>query len=157
MMSGALAERIAQEHAAVSGGLPASVVSAERRLLAIEAIASVGLPTSRDENWKYANLRPVEKTSFRSVANLPRQKVAAADLPPALASHSRFVFVDGIFSAELSARSSPTGITVRSAASSVTSAVDAAVQPNRPPAGSNASRMPAPLLPGSFQTTGLRC
>ena len=117
-MSGALAERIAQEHAAAKVGLPSSVVSAERRRGAVEALASRGLPTTRDENWKYANLRPVEKTAFTSVAIQSRGKVALSDLPAAVANYARYVFVDGVFAAELSATSSPNGVTVRAAASS---------------------------------------
>ena len=119
-MSGALAERIVQEHAAAKVGLPSSVVSAERRRGAVEALASQGLPTTRDENWKYANLRPVEKTAFTSVAIQSRGKVALSDLPAAVANYARYVFVDGVFAAELSATSSPAGVTVRAAASSGT-------------------------------------
>jgi Fe-S cluster assembly protein SufD len=115
-MSGALAERIVAEHAAASGALPSSVVSAEHRRSAVEALASQGLPTTRDENWKYANLRPVEKTRFGSVASRSIGKVTLADLPAVVAGYARFVFVDGFFSAELSDTASPAGVTVKSAA-----------------------------------------
>ena len=49
-------------------------------------LSEKGIPTSRDENWKYANLRPLEKVKFappvagsRETANL-----TAVDLPEAL-------------------------------------------------------------------------
>jgi Fe-S cluster assembly protein SufD len=118
----ALSERIAQEHAAATaasgGGLPSSVVSAARRSRALEALRASGLPTTRDDNWKYANLRGLEKNSFRSVAVESRRKVAASDLPPAIAGYARYVFVDGAFAAELSATAAHAGVTVRSVASS---------------------------------------
>jgi Fe-S cluster assembly protein SufD len=114
-MSASTAERIAQEHAAVSSALPSSVVSAERRRQAAEALAAKGLPTGRDENWKYANLRPVEKVRFSPPAPAARAPLSAADLPPAIAGYSRYVFVDGVFAPELSASGTPDGVSVRAA------------------------------------------
>jgi len=101
----------------VSGALPSSVVSAERRRHAAEALASKGLPTGRDENWKYANLRPVEKVRFAPPAGAAHAQLSAADLPPAIAGYSRYVFVDGVFAPELSASSTPEGVSVSAAAS----------------------------------------
>ena len=116
-MSAVLSERIAQEHAAASGALPSSVVSAERRARAVETLRVAGLPTTRDENWKYANLRALEKNAFRSVATESRGKVALSDLPAAVADYARYVFVDGVFAPELSATTDRAGVTVRSGAS----------------------------------------
>ena len=128
MAASALADRIVQEHAASSGALPSSVVSAERRRAALEVLSSRGLPTTRDENWRYANLRPLEKTTFRAVASSAQTKVALTDLPPTIAGYSRYVFIDGAFAADLSARRTPEGITVRSGASSEVAAIDAAAR-----------------------------
>jgi Fe-S cluster assembly protein SufD len=127
-MSGALAEKIVSEHAAASGGLPSSVVSAERRRVAIEALSAKGLPTTRDENWKYANLRTLDKNAFRSVAVEARRTVALSDLPPVVAGYARHVFVDGVFTPELSTTDTQTGVTVRSAASSGASTENAVSQ-----------------------------
>ena len=43
--------------------------------------SAAGLPTTRDENWKYANLRPLERAALRC---RPRRAAAvtAAQLPP---------------------------------------------------------------------------
>src|SRR6185503_5671130 len=116
-----LSDRIVQEHAAAaaaSGGLPSSVVSAEQRARAIETLRATGLPTTRDDNWKYANLRVLEKNAFRSVATSSRRKVAPSDLPAPIAGYARYVFVDGAFAAELSAATAHAGVTVASVASS---------------------------------------
>ncbi len=50
------------------------------------------LPTNRDENWRYANLRPLAKARPEAVEI---SAVAALDLPPSLPGHERWVFIDG--------------------------------------------------------------
>ncbi len=108
-MSVALATRIAEEFAASveSGG-------DERRRLAIQELTERGLPTSRDENWKYANLRPLEKVRFAPPARQTAPAVAAQDLPAPIEGYARYVFVDGQFASALSAQQAHTGVSVRS-------------------------------------------
>src|ERR1700681_2352797 len=106
-MSTTLPARIADEFAAVSGALPASVVSAERRRLAIATLRAQGLPGARDENWKYANLRALERVRFTPADTVPASQttaegLSAADLPAPLAGYVRYTFVDGAFAPELS-------------------------------------------------------
>jgi Fe-S cluster assembly protein SufD len=111
-MSAALSDRIVQEHAAERERLPSSVISTERRRRAIEVIAAKGLPTTREENWRYANLRPVERVRFTPATP---SGITAADLPPPLANYARYVFVDGVFAKELSASGTQTaGVTLTS-------------------------------------------
>ena len=89
-MASSLATRIAEEHAAAAASLPADVVSRERRRSAIDTLAAEGLPTTRDENWKYANLRPLDKVRFAprvgagatTAGSSP--SVTLADLPAAV-------------------------------------------------------------------------
>ncbi len=52
----------------------------------------IALPTQRDENWRYANLRPLAKASVEAVA---QRDPPAVELPPPLAGFERWVFVDG--------------------------------------------------------------
>jgi Fe-S cluster assembly protein SufD len=117
-MAASLATRIAEQHAAAAASLPGDVVSRERRLSAIETLSVEGLPTTRDENWKYANLRPLEKVRFAPLAGAASADatapapVTAADLPPAVAGYARYVFVDGVFVPALSAAVGKSGITV---------------------------------------------
>ncbi len=115
-MAGSLATRIAAEHAAAAASLPGDVVSSERRRSAIAALAAEGLPTTRDENWKYANLRPLEKVRFSPRVGVggASPSVTPADLPTAIEGYARYVFVDGVFSASLSSAVGKTGITVTS-------------------------------------------
>ncbi|MEJ0087701.1 MAG: SufD family Fe-S cluster assembly protein [Pseudomonadota bacterium] len=61
----------------------------------------VTMPTNRDENWRYANLRPLAKAKVDAVADTA--PVPAIPLPPILPGYERWVFVDGRFDAGLSA------------------------------------------------------
>ena len=115
-MASALATRIAAEHAAAADSLSADVVSRERRRAAIETLSVEGLPTTRDENWKYANLRPLEKVKFAPPASGAQAGagLTAADLPAAIEGYARYVFVDGVFAPALSSAVTKQGIAVRS-------------------------------------------
>jgi Fe-S cluster assembly protein SufD len=135
-MASSLATRIAEEHAAAAASLPADVVSRERRRSAIDTLAAEGLPTTRDENWKYANLRPLDKVRFAPLPEAARENLAAlspvklADLPPPIEGYARYTFVDGVFVPALSAAVGKDGITVtalHAPASSSTTAAAIAV------------------------------
>jgi Fe-S cluster assembly protein SufD len=105
-MSTALTARIIEEHATAARALPSSGTAADRRRAALAVLTAQGLPTSRDENWKYANLRTLERLRFvpaASSAAATTQAVSAADLPAALPACARYVFVDGLFAPALSA------------------------------------------------------
>ncbi len=100
-MSTSLTARIVEEHASAAAALPPAGATAARRRTAIAALSASGLPTSRDENWKYANLRPLERLRF--IPAPPAPPLAATDLPAAIPGFARFVFVDGAFAPALSA------------------------------------------------------
>lgn len=55
---------------------------------------SIELPTNRDENWRYANLRPLSKSKREAVAT-HAAPLAPIALPAALPDYERWVFVDG--------------------------------------------------------------
>lgn len=101
----ALAERLTAEHAGTAAALAEPAAGADRRRRALEALLASGLPTSRDENWKYANLRPLEKLRYlpASAAGTAAAPVTAAVLPAALPDYARYVFVDGVLAPALSA------------------------------------------------------
>ena len=114
MSGGALIERIAAEHAAAEESLPSVVVTRARRRHAIAALIARGLPSTRDENWRYANLRSLERARFVPRASAPPEW-PADELPRALPGFSRYVFVDGVFAPALSAAPLPGGrVSVRS-------------------------------------------
>lgn len=77
---------------------------ARLRESALARFTASGLPTPRQESWKYTSLRPLEKVGF-GAAGAPRACVSidrAPSLLPAASEHHRLVFVDGQHRADLS-------------------------------------------------------
>lgn len=71
------------------------------------------LPTSRDENWRYANLRPLERVSF--AAARPRAHgIDVSALPATIRGYARYLFVDGMLAPQLSTPLQQSGISVES-------------------------------------------
>lgn len=72
---------------------------------AVERFAELGFPTSRDEDWKYTSLAPLEKFRFRPLLDgAPEEPAPELIARFALGEASnRLVFVDGRHSAKLSA------------------------------------------------------
>jgi Fe-S cluster assembly protein SufD len=97
-MATPLTMRILEEYASVPAHATAD--GAARRL-ALQTLQAHGLPTARDENWKYANLRVLERQRFLPAA--PAAAAAAPPLPGPLAGFSRYVFIDGVLNPALSA------------------------------------------------------
>jgi Fe-S cluster assembly protein SufD len=108
-MSAALATRIAEDFAAASHAL-----DDPQRRRAMQALAERGLPTSRDENWKYVNLRPLEKVRFTPPTGEALSAITAQDLPPPIERYARYTFVDGVFTPALSTPTTHAGVGVRS-------------------------------------------
>lgn len=103
-MSSTLTARIAQEHEMSLAGVSRADVSARHRTRAMELLGARGLPVSRDENWKYANLRALERAKFApAAAATAPPAIPAEQLPEAIANYRRYVLVDGIFAPALSA------------------------------------------------------
>ena len=102
----ALTDRIAADFASTAHEPPGSGQAAVRRRAALEALTSGGLPGSRDENWKYANLRSLERARFIPAPPAPAL-AALGDLPAALPAIARYVFVDGRFAPQASAALGP--------------------------------------------------
>jgi Fe-S cluster assembly protein SufD len=108
-MSPVLATRIAEDFAA-STHAPHDL----QRQRAMHALAERGLPTSRDENWKYVNLRPLEKVRFAPPAREAQSAVTAQDLPAPIERYARYAFIDGVFAPALSAATAHAGVSFRS-------------------------------------------
>ncbi|HEV7671119.1 MAG TPA: Fe-S cluster assembly protein SufD [Thermoanaerobaculia bacterium] len=76
---------------------------AEMRRRAIERFAAVGFPSTREEEWRFTNVAPIVKASFRPVSNgasgLGLESIAPAVFAGAAA---RLTFVDSRFAPSLS-------------------------------------------------------
>ncbi|TLY59995.1 MAG: hypothetical protein E6K48_10125 [Gammaproteobacteria bacterium] len=129
-MNAPLTVRIAEEHVLASRALAPPPALAARRRAALAALAAQGLPTSRDENWKYANLRPLERLRFAPAPGTA--SLAAVDLPAAISGFARYVFVDGAFAPALSAPLDATTAWVAPLAAAADASRTAAVPSPRP-------------------------
>ena len=107
-MSTAVLTRLKEEYGAARAALPGSVIDAHRRSEAIETLCAQGLPTGREENWRYTNLRVLERARFTPAQ--PSAEVLPT-LPEPLTGFARYVFVDGRLR---SLATAPHGVTVRS-------------------------------------------
>ena len=103
----ASAAAYADHFAEVEAELPGSDLGwlKRRRQRAIAAFGERGLPSTRIEEWKYTNLRPLEKTMFRLAPRAPNGIDSAdiARMAPDPGPCHRLVFVNGGFRADLSA------------------------------------------------------
>lgn len=90
-----------------------------RRRSALERFAESGLPRSKDENWKYTSIRPIEKRRFEPVTDEQRDATGADVSALAFGDLDchRVVLVNGRFSPELSDLGAlPEGVSCRSLA-----------------------------------------
>jgi Fe-S cluster assembly protein SufD len=100
-------------------GLPGGDAWHAWRARQLDRLAALGLPAVRDEAWKYANLRLVER---RVAAPAPVRPLGADAIVHALASALpdlpgvRYVFVDGRFAAAMTSGALPEGARFRSLA-----------------------------------------
>jgi Fe-S cluster assembly protein SufD len=156
MSSPLISRRIAADYASVAAALPAAGAAAQRRRAAMEALEVVGLPAGRDENWKYANLRALERLRF-SPAATAQPLALPQDLPGPLTGFARYVLIDGVFAAALSAPLDATAAQVRSLASggsADTPAGSDGLAAGRPPAQLQGDQRFA-LLNAAFATGGI--
>ncbi len=92
----------------------------------------IALPTNRDENWRYANLRPLAKARAEAAVVTARPPIA---LPAPLPDYERWVFVDGEFAADLSApaaQSHATLLNARDAGAEFAAMLDASIATEGP-------------------------
>jgi Fe-S cluster assembly protein SufD len=88
--------------------LPGGASWSAWRAAALERLAALGLPTPRDDAWKYTNLRLLERRDLTPAAPRPLGADALARLP--VPDGPRLVFVDGRYSAGLSDPTLPPGV-----------------------------------------------
>src|SRR5215831_173781 len=76
------------------------------RARSFELFARTGLPTVKEEEWKYTNIAQIEKTSWQPMIELDRgRRISEPELTAWTyeeARDSRLVFVNGVFRQDLS-------------------------------------------------------
>ncbi|HEX4023389.1 MAG TPA: SufD family Fe-S cluster assembly protein [Steroidobacteraceae bacterium] len=95
-------ERALREFDTAAARLPETVVSLAARRRAAERLGKLGWPSVRDEQWRYANLRALERiATFLPPARTDNgaaggQAAALPALPAPLPGFQRLIFVDGV-------------------------------------------------------------
>src|SRR6185437_9897932 len=98
--------RVLREFETVAAELTDEPVPKAARQQAARELARLGWPQGRDEQWRYANLRALERidsfiparrrTGSAAHTSDAEASTAHAELPPVPAGFERIVFVDGI-------------------------------------------------------------
>ena len=91
------------------------------REAALARFNELGLPTTKDEDWRFTNIAPIRDTAFVVGGNETTLSSADVDAKtiPGLDAH-QLVFVDGVFNAGLSTiQSLPAGVEVMSLAQAI--------------------------------------
>jgi Fe-S cluster assembly protein SufD len=95
----AVLARIEAQHAAVLDAIAArdGDPGREARRAAFQRFAAAGVPANREENWRYANLRALERSTFspRVALDAATLDAARAALPAPHEGFARLVIVDG--------------------------------------------------------------
>lgn len=118
------------EFARIERELPGKQASEEQRKAELQAFADHGFPTKREEDWKYTDLRALDKCRFEisdNPANLSEDKLAAFT-PDGLDAY-RIVIVDGRYHSGLSKLDGiPAGAHIGSFAEHLNAEVDSAIR-----------------------------
>ncbi len=88
------------EFESLNGGAPQWIQAL--RAAGMDRFASLGFPTTRLEEWKYTDVSPIARTTFRSTGAEPPAATAELVARPRLGSGSRLVFVNGCYDERLS-------------------------------------------------------
>jgi Fe-S cluster assembly protein SufD len=75
--------------------------SSPERQAALARFEELGIPTIKNEEWKYANLRPLAETVFQPRATVKLSLSEFQELAPTPENGTRLVFVNGRYAAEL--------------------------------------------------------
>jgi Fe-S cluster assembly protein SufD len=87
------------------------------RQLALDRFTQTGLPTTKDEDWRFTNVSPVSELSFQPADRWKEGAITSETFPQLALSrfaNRRLVFVDGHYARELSSVAEHEGVTITS-------------------------------------------
>lgn len=87
------------------------------RMRAVERANELTVPTTRDEEWRFTDLSPLYKISFRPASGGGKVDPSVVQKHVVAEAQTRLVFVDGRFSADLSQVAAQEGVSVSDLAS----------------------------------------
>ena len=99
------------------------------RANAVDRVAALTVPTTRDEEWRFTDISPLTKQSFQPVRTASRLQAADVERFYLREAASRLVFVDGVYAPQLSNVARDLGAVVSNLPAAV-SARAAAIEPH---------------------------
>lgn len=111
--------------------LPASPLAwlNQLRANAVDRVAALTVPTTRDEEWRFTDISPLTKQSFQPVRTASRLQAADVERFYLGEAATRLVFVDGVYAPQLSSVARDLGVVVTNLSAAV-SAHAAAIEPH---------------------------
>ena len=111
--------------------LPASPLAwlNQLRANAVDRVAALTVPTTRDEEWRFTDISPLTKQSFQPVRTASRLQAADVERFYLGEAATRLVFVDGVYAPQLSSVARDLGVAVTNLSAAI-SARAAAVEPH---------------------------
>lgn len=111
--------------------LPASPVAwlNQRRANAVDRVAALTVPTTRDEEWRFTDISQLTKQSFQPVRTVSRLQAADVERFYLEEAATRLVFVDGVYAPQLSSVARDLGVVVSNLSAAI-SAHAAAIEPH---------------------------
>jgi Fe-S cluster assembly protein SufD len=99
------------------------------RANAVERVAALTVPTTRDEEWRFTDISPLTKQSFQPVRTASRLQAADVERFSLEEAATRLVFVDGVYAPQLSGVAGDPGVVAMNLAAAV-AAHAAAIEPH---------------------------
>lgn len=111
--------------------LPASPLAwlNQLRANAVDRVAALTVPTTRDEEWRFTDIAPLTRQSFQPVRTASRLQAADVERFCLGEAATRLVFVDGVYAPQLCSVARDLGVAVTNLSEAV-SAHAAAVEPH---------------------------
>jgi Fe-S cluster assembly protein SufD len=88
-------DRVLRDYRACAADLPGDAAMRAARARAATRLHELGWPSTRDEHWRYTNLRAFDGVDAFSPRGAAMSPPATTELPPELPGFQRLIFVDG--------------------------------------------------------------
>ena len=90
-----LLDRVLADYQGVAARLPGDEDTLAERGRAAARLGDLGWPSARDEQWRYTNLRALDRIAAFAPDTAAAPATALPELPPALPGFERLIYVDG--------------------------------------------------------------
>jgi Fe-S cluster assembly protein SufD len=90
-----LLDRVLADYRGIAAQLPGDADSRAARARAAAHLGDLGWPSARDEQWRYTNLRALDRIGAFAPDTAAAPAATLAEVPPALPGFERLIYADG--------------------------------------------------------------